>query len=679
MQTDESSPANGANVETSTEVRLEQIAKIAQNARASWFGLLALLVFVGVTLMGHEDTDFFAFGAETELPLVSISVPTVSFFIAAPTLTAALYVYLHIYLRGLWVALAKCPARLARGPLEERVYPTMLCTSALVVRRWMRHESGKPVEGPRTAAVTISFLMVWLLGPVVLGILWWSSTPYHHEWLTLWAAFCFWLALIVGTDGLYRLFCLMHSEKSSTYSIFPRPFASPRPIIAADLLVVLAIVSWDATEGGRFVPLATANLARAELTHKPAHWMHYDIWLKDQKYQFRDQENLGPAASDEAWSRDEFARFQSEAAARWAALTQSLDSPDLRGADLRSANLTKAFVSGADLRGARFDGADLRETRFDGADLDGARFDGADLREAWFGGANLSGARFEDADLRGARFDAASLIQTRFLRVNLTSTRFDGADLRGVQFEDADLRAARFDGADVTMARFTRSFMSKTGFRNANLGLAQFDFVDLSSARFEGANLHNTWFQTEVYLTSARFDGATVLGARFERADLRWTRFQDADLTGSRFNGANLTGARFDRAHLDETRLDGADLTGVRFDGAHLRETRLSGADLTGVRFDGADLREVRAMTQLQLDSACGDQHTRVHEKFGLALPACPDVLVPPICADGITLPTCFNGLIVPSCTGELFPPRCPDGLNIPSCGKDYLPALCSD
>ncbi len=46
--------------------------------------LLALLVFVGVTLMGHRDSDFFAFGAETQLPLVNISAPTVSFFIAAP-------------------------------------------------------------------------------------------------------------------------------------------------------------------------------------------------------------------------------------------------------------------------------------------------------------------------------------------------------------------------------------------------------------------------------------------------------------------------------------------------------------------------------------------------------------------------------------------------------------------
>jgi len=53
---------------------------------------------------------------------------------------------------------------------------------------------------------------------------------------------------------------------------------------------------------------------------------------------------------------------------------------DLRGADLRGANLTDADLRGADLRGANLRGANLR---------------GADLR-----GANLT-----DADLRGANID----------------------------------------------------------------------------------------------------------------------------------------------------------------------------------------------------------------------------------------------------------------------------------
>ena len=33
---------------------LDHIAQVSQTARATWFGLLGLLVFVGVTLLGHK-------------------------------------------------------------------------------------------------------------------------------------------------------------------------------------------------------------------------------------------------------------------------------------------------------------------------------------------------------------------------------------------------------------------------------------------------------------------------------------------------------------------------------------------------------------------------------------------------------------------------------------------------
>ena len=122
--------------------------------------------------MGHKDSDFFAFNATTQLPLINIVVPTPSFFIAAPVVTGGLYVYLHIYLIGLWYALAKAPTRISDEPLEKHVYPTLLCTSALVVRGWMRPEQEKPVEGRGPATVAIGTLMTWFFGPSILALLW---------------------------------------------------------------------------------------------------------------------------------------------------------------------------------------------------------------------------------------------------------------------------------------------------------------------------------------------------------------------------------------------------------------------------------------------------------------------------------------------------------------------------
>jgi len=73
---------------------------------------------------------------------------------------------------------------------------------------------------------------------------------------------------------------------------------------------------------------------------------------------------------------------------------------DLRGADLRWANLRCADLRDADLRGADLRWADLR-----GADLRWANLQGSDLRGANLRCANLQGANLQGSDLRGANLD----------------------------------------------------------------------------------------------------------------------------------------------------------------------------------------------------------------------------------------------------------------------------------
>ncbi|MEL6197359.1 MAG: hypothetical protein AAFT19_05905, partial [Pseudomonadota bacterium] len=110
-------------VRQQAEAEIAHIREISQNARTTWFGLLALLAFIGVTLMAHEDAHFFARDVETQLPLVNISVPTVAFFIGAPLLLTAVYAYLHLYLVVLWDALARAQDEVDGVALVDRIYP----------------------------------------------------------------------------------------------------------------------------------------------------------------------------------------------------------------------------------------------------------------------------------------------------------------------------------------------------------------------------------------------------------------------------------------------------------------------------------------------------------------------------------------------------------------------------
>jgi len=75
------------------------------------------------------------------------------------------------------------------------------------------------------------------------------------------------------------------------------------------------------------------------------------------------------------------------------------DDPDGKRANLRSADLRGADLSGANLRSA-----DLRR-----ADLSGADLRGADLRRADLSGADLRGADLSDANLSGADLDFSCL------------------------------------------------------------------------------------------------------------------------------------------------------------------------------------------------------------------------------------------------------------------------------
>ena len=476
-----------------TKARLEQIEHIVRNARTSWLGLLALLVFVGITLMGHKDIDFFAIGVETALPLVGISVPTVTFFIVSPVLTAALYIYLHLYLHGLWIALAKCPSRINTSPLEEFVYPAMICTSALVVRYWMRREADKPIEMSRIGTLAISLLVVWLLGPFVLGLLWWRSMPYHHEWLTLWAGIWFWLTLIVGASSLFGLCHVMRVRKPLSVGRSRYLIPILRSMISAGLLGVFVTVSWNTTEGGRFVPLATASLTGAELTRKPAQWPHYNVWLERWEHQFRLREGLELARSKTSWPEDKLNKFRHETQQRWQALTQLLDSPDLQGADLRRADLRGAFLSGANLTGARLQGANLLVARLEGTNLNNARLDGADLRSARLEGATLNGTVLENADFRGAWLGSANLSSARLRGANLSWTRLQRANFKGSRLKDVDISSARLEGvsfsnADLEDVDLRASILEDTSFRNARMkGVNALMVRGLSQPQLDGA------------------------------------------------------------------------------------------------------------------------------------------------------------------------------------------------
>jgi uncharacterized protein YjbI with pentapeptide repeats len=106
----------------------------------------------------------------------------------------------------------------------------------------------------------------------------------------------------------------------------------------------------------------------------------------------------------------------------------------LRGANLRFADATRAFLVGADLARANLQGTYLYRANLRQADLTWA-----DLRESFIYETDLQNASLKDADLRGADLSWSNLTG-----VNLTGARLDGAN-----FEKAKLSKTILNGTSL--------------------------------------------------------------------------------------------------------------------------------------------------------------------------------------------------------------------------------------
>jgi uncharacterized protein YjbI with pentapeptide repeats len=501
------------------QTQLAQLAALSKNAQTSWFGLIGLCLFVAVTLLGHKDTDFFAYGTATTLPLVEIDIPVRSFFIIASLLVAALYIYLHLYLISLWAALAGAATRIGDHPLADRVFPWPISYAALWKGTGLRGDAAAP-RVPSRLVIAVSFAPGWLFGLAVLSFLWYRSLPAHEEWLTLWIAFCLWAATVMGLASFIGVRALMAGTPGKKVVAMHRRRRRLTNVFA----VLLAFLSWETTEGGilgyagsgdQVIPLYPADLREAELTRKPPDWRPWHLWREEYQERFRRRNGIDAGVE---LTREQRLAFEGEAKRRYAEYIAQLDAPDLQEADLRKAIMHSAFLPAAILRGADMQGADLRGAEMQGADLRGARMEGAALFGAKLQGAALSRAKLHRADFRGAEMQGTVLSRAAMHGAVLSPAQLQGADFRWAEMHGAVLSRAQMHGAVLSQAKMRGAALSQANMQGAVLRGADMRGADLRGADMQGTDLSRTAMQ-EADLRAAEMLGADLRGAQMQGAD----------------------------------------------------------------------------------------------------------------------------------------------------------------
>ncbi len=130
--------------------------------------------------------------------------------------------------------------------------------------------------------------------------------------------------------------------------------------------------------------------------------------------------------------------------------------PDLSGAALPEAKLSRVNLDEASLTRSTLDSARLLEASLIAADLREARLSLADLRKASFKKANLKGANLSRGNATGADFSRADLSST-------------------------DLRGANLQSASLLLVNLSRAVLDHANFTEVRLGFTNFGNVDLSS------------------------------------------------------------------------------------------------------------------------------------------------------------------------------------------------------
>ncbi|HKD75790.1 MAG TPA: pentapeptide repeat-containing protein, partial [Ktedonobacterales bacterium] len=177
---------------------------------------------------------------------------------------------------------------------------------------------------------------------------------------------------------------------------------------------------------------------------------------------------------------------------------------------------------------------------------------GVDLRDADLSRLNLAGARLGDDDplaTDGERRDLAAQMD----RANLAGTNLAGAIAPGVGFAEANLQAAQLVHANCAGARFAGASLAE-----ANLTGAQLTDADLTGANLAGAQLAGA------VLVGAHMQKTFLRGAHLESADLGLTNLMGADLRHAYCNDqTHLGGAYLRHVAIEGLHLRDLDLTAI--------------------------------------------------------------------------------------------------------------------
>ncbi len=407
----------------------------SQRAVTQWLAYLSLWAYLFFTTLSITDRALILL-TPVKLPLIGVELGLQAFFWSGPPL----FWVFHLYLVRKITVLARdvgfyraaiqrfVPSEEAREPLYRRL-------DAFFLTRLLGHaEQGNLLRlfDGMIALATVAVMPLALMLAFQLRFL-----AFHDEYVTMWHRVCLvadvgllvllarWLKAVLG-DRL-RLLPEARGRWLRGGMEIARDMAGPVMAAYVAFSLLVATFPGEVHDGIVRFPGQDPDF----------------LWrvLAPRDVDFVDDEKLDKVQ----WTIDLRGR--------------NLRGAQLSGADLRKARMTKVDLRGADVSFSQFQGADVISSRFQGADVSSSQFKGADAWYSYFQGANVSYSNFQRANVTSSRFQGA----------DARSSQFQGADVSYSQFQGADVRSSQFQGADMGGANLWAAIVnSETSFRHAD-------------------------------------------------------------------------------------------------------------------------------------------------------------------------------------------------------------------
>lgn len=172
---------------------------------------------------------------------------------------------------------------------------------------------------------------------------------------------------------------------------------------------------------------------------------------------------------------------------------------------------------------------------------------------------------------------------------------------------NANLTNIRFYRCHFVGENFSEAEIEGSSFYECNLDDQIFQFHMLGSSSFVDCSMRRSNIQN-----LDRKRGFLLNRTRFINCDLEGSSLQSLDLRRSQFQNCNLKGVNFEKSNLESLNLDNANLSNANLKDVNFFRASLRNVNLTDATLNGADFTSSRYLSQEVIETAYGDQNTKL-------------------------------------------------------------------